>query len=100
MSSVLSQGRQPLEAGAPVPAWHALQTNEDTGFRAEGVAVDEKYESCLVDLSLPGADVESVSPMTAMLNSRSGISTMSESVAAKLPAAVPDVQIVGPTTDD
>ena len=38
--------------------------------------------------------------MTAVLDSGSGISTMSESVAAKLQAAVPDVQIVGPMTDD
>ena len=30
VSSVSSRGRQPLEAGAPVPAWHALQTNEVT----------------------------------------------------------------------
>ena len=32
VSSVPSQGRQPPEAGAPVPAWRALQTSEVTGF--------------------------------------------------------------------
>ena len=39
-------------------------------------------------------------PVTAVLDSRSGITTMSESVAAKLQAAVPNVQIVGPMIDD
>ena len=91
VSSVPSQGRQPLEAGAPVPAWRALQTNEVTGFRAEGVAVDEKEKCCLADLSVSGAAVKSVCPVTAVLDSGSGISTMSESVAAKLQAAVPAV---------
>ena len=32
VSSVPSQGRQPPEAGAPVPAWRALQTDEVTVF--------------------------------------------------------------------
>ena len=100
VSSEPSPGRQPLEAGAPEPAWRALQTNEVTGFRAEGVAVDEKEKSCLVDLCVPGAAVESVCPVTAILNTGSGISTMSESVAAKLQAAAPADQIVGPMTDD
>ena len=84
----------------PVPAWRALQTNDVTGFRAEGVAVDEKEKCCLADLSVSGAAVKSVSPVTAVLDSGTGISTMSESVAAKMQAAVPDVQIVGSMTDD
>ena len=64
------------------------------------MAVDEKEECCLADLSVPGAAVKSVCPVTAILDSVSGISTMSESVAAKLPAAVTDVQIVMSITDD
>ena len=100
VSSVPSQGRRPPESGAPVTAWRALQTGEVTGFRAEGVAVDEKEKDCLADLSVPGAAVKSVCPVTAILDSGSGISTKSESAAAKLQAAVPDVQIVGPMTDD
>ena len=64
------------------------------------MAVDEKTKCCLADLSVPGAIVKSVCPVTAILNSGSGISTMSECVAAKLQAAVFDVQIVGPMTDD
>ena len=42
----------------------------------------------------------SVYPVTAILDSRSGISTRSESVTAKLQAAVFGVRIVGPMTDD
>ena len=83
-----------------VPAWRALHTDENIGFRSEGVAVDEKNKYCLADLSVPGAAVRSVCPVTAILDSGSGISTMSESVAAKLQTIVPDVQIVGPMTDD
>ena len=98
VSWVPSQGRQPSEAGAPVPAWGALQTGEVTGFWAEGVAVDEKEKCCLVDVSILGAALESVCPVTTILVSVSGISTMSESGAAKLQTAVPDVQIVGPMT--
>ena len=48
---------------------------------------------------VPGAAVESVCPVTAILDPGSGIS-MSENVAAKLQAAVHDVQIVGPMTND
>ena len=61
------------------------------GCRIEGVAVDEKEKCCLADLSVPGAAVKLVCPVTAILDSASGISTMSESVAAKLQAAIPDV---------
>ena len=42
VSSVPSQSREPPGAGTPVPAWRALPTDEVTGFRAEGVAIDEK----------------------------------------------------------
>ena len=58
VSSVFFQGRQPLEAGAPVSAWRALQTDEVTGFRADDGAVDEK-ESAVWPIYLPpdrGAD--------------------------------------------
>ena len=99
VSSVPSQGRQPLEAGTPVPAWRSLQTNDVSGFRAEGVADEENKRCCLADSSVRGAAVDSVCPVTAILDLGSGISTISESVAAKLQAAVPDVQIVGPMTN-
>ena len=100
VSSVPSQGRQPPEAVEPLPAWRTVQTDEVTGFRAEGMAVDEKEKGSLANLSVPGTAVKSVCPVTAILDSGSGISTMSESVGAKLQPAVPDVQIVGPMTDD
>ena len=64
------------------------------------MAVNKKEKCCLKDLSVPGAAVESVCPVTANLDSGSGISIMSESVATKLQATVPNVQIVGPMTDD
>ena len=51
------------------------------------MAVDEKEKCCLANLSVPGAAVESVCPVTAILNSGYGISTMLESVTAKLQAA-------------
>ena len=57
VSSVPSQGQQPLEAWAPVPAWYALQTIEVTGCRAKGVAVDVKEKCCLADLSVLRAAV-------------------------------------------
>ena len=55
---------------------------------------------CLADLSVPGAATESVCPVTAVLDSGYGIPNRSESVTANLQAAVPDVQIVRPMTDD
>ena len=54
----------------------------------------------MADLSVPGAAVKSVCPMTAILDLGSGTSTVSKSIAAKLLATVPEVQIVGPVTDD
>ena len=53
MSSVPSQGRHLLEAGALVPAWRE-------SYWAEDVAVDEKEKCCLADLSVPGAAVKSM----------------------------------------
>ena len=85
----------------PVPAWRALRTNEVNGFRTKGVlTVDVKEKCCLADLSVPGAAVKSMGLVTAILDSTPCISTMSESVAAKLQAAVPDVEIVGPMTNN
>ena len=43
-----------------------------------------KEKGCLTDLSVSGAALKSVCPVTAILDSGSGISTMSEAVAAKL----------------
>ena len=46
------------------------------------MAIDEKEECCLNDLSVPGAAVKSMYQVTAIWDSGPGISTMSESVAA------------------
>ena len=62
------------------------------------MAIDEE-ECYSADFSILGTVVKSVCPVTTMLNSGSGITTMSESMAAKLQVAVPDVEIVRPITD-
>ena len=62
--------------------------------------VGEKMKCCLADLSVPEATIKSVCPVTTILDSGSGISTVSEGVAVKLQVTVPVVQIVGPMNDD
>ena len=54
-----------------IPTWRALQTDEVTGFRAEGVAVDEKGMCYLAGLSVPGAAFKSVCPAAVILESGS-----------------------------
>ena len=58
------------------------------------MAVDEIKKCCLADLSVSVAAVTSECPVSTILDSGSGITTISESVDAKLQTAVPDVQIV------
>ena len=55
------------------------------------MAVDDKNKYYFADLSVPGAAVESVCLVTMILDSGSGISTMSKSLAEKLQVAVSDV---------
>ena len=64
------------------------------------MAVDEKEKCCLAILSMSGAAVKSMCRVTTILDSGSGISTMSESVPAKLQPAVPDTQIMATITND
>ena len=64
------------------------------------MAVDEKEKCCLAILSVSGAAVKSMCRVTTILDSGSGISTMSESVPAKLLPAVPDIQIMATITND
>ena len=99
VSSVPSQDRQPPATEAPVAAWRALQTDGVTGFPGEGVAADKKEKCFLTNLSVPGAAVKLVCPVTVILDPEPGISTISESVASKRQAAVLDVQIMKPMTD-
>ena len=66
-----------------------------SGFDAEGAAVDKREKWCQASLSVPGAaDVTTVDAV-AILDSGSGITTMSVGIANKLQAAFPDVQVVG-----
>ena len=64
------------------------------------MTVGEKEKCYLADLSIPDAAVKLVCPVTTILDSGSGISTMLEKLVAKLQAVGPAVQNVGPMTDD
>ena len=64
------------------------------------MTVDEEKKCYSVILSVSRAAVKSMCPVMTILDSGAGISTMSESVAAKFQATAPNVQIVGPMTDD
>ena len=66
-----------------------------SGFSAGGVAVDEREKWCQVSLSVPGAAVMAAVDAVAILDSGSGITTMSAGVANKLQAAIPGVQVMG-----
>ena len=66
-----------------------------SGFSAEGVAVDERERWCQVSLSVPGAADMTAVNAVAILDSGSGITTMSAGITTKLQAAFPDVQVVG-----
>ena len=62
------------------------------------MAVD-KDKGCSAAMSVSEAAVKWVCPVTAIFDSGFCITTISDSVAAKLEAAVPEVQIVGPMTN-
>ena len=66
-----------------------------SGFSANGVAVDECEKWCQASLSVPGVAVLAAVGAVAMLDSGSGITTISAGIANKLQAAFPDVQVVG-----
>ena len=82
VSSVPCQGRQPPEVTGFQRC--LVPYKRVTGFRTEGAAVHDKEKCCLADLSIPGAVVESACPVKAIVDSGSGILTISKSVAAKL----------------
>ena len=65
-----------------------------SGFRDEGIAVDEEEKWCRVSLSVPGAKDMTAVDAVAILDSGSGITTMSAGIANKLQAAFPDVPVV------
>ena len=65
-----------------------------SGFGAEGVAVDEREKWFQANLSVPGAADMTAVDAVAILDSGSGITTMSVEIANKLQAAFPDVQVL------
>ena len=79
-----------------VSSWRSLKPGEVSGFQSEGLHVDARERWCLADLSVPSAGAQGVCSVKAILDSGSGITTMSAGVAAKLQAMVPDVQVVRP----
>ena len=66
-----------------------------SGFSAEGVAIDEREKWCQASLLVLGAAVLPAVVAAAILDSGSGITTMSAGIATKLKAAFLDVQVVG-----
>ena len=76
------------------PAFREVLSGGMSGFDAEGAAVDKREKWCQASLSVPGAaDVTTVDAV-AILDSGSGITTMSVGIANKLQAAFPDVRVV------
>ena len=63
------------------------------------MAVDEKEKCCLADLSVPGAAIKSMCPVTALLESGLVSRTSWKVWQEKLQVTAPDVHIVGPMTD-
>ena len=83
-----------MESGPYVPPFRGVLPGGMSGFSAEGVAVDERRKWCHVSLSVPGAADMTAVDAVAILDSGSGITTMSAGIANKLQAAFPDVQVV------
>ena len=78
---------EPGESGPYVPAFHGVLPGSMSGFSAEGVAVDERERWCQASLSVPGATVMATVDAVAILDSGSGITTMSAGIANKFQAA-------------
>ena len=83
------------DTGQYVPAFMWVLPGGMSSFGAEGLAVDEREKWCQVSLSVPGAADMTVNDAVAILESGSGITTMSVGITNKLQAAVPHVQVVG-----
>ncbi|CAM9167047.1 unnamed protein product [Sphacelaria rigidula] len=79
-----------------VSSWRSLKPGEVSGFQSEGIRVEKEERWCLADLSVLRAGAQTVCPVEAILNSGSGIMTMSVGVAAKLQAMIPDIRVVTP----
>ena len=85
----------PGESGPYAPAFRGVLPGGMFGFSAEGVAVDEREKWCQVSLSVPGAADMTAVDAVAILDSGSGVTTMSAGIANKLQAAFPGVRVLG-----
>ena len=81
-----------------MPSYRGVLPGGMSGFSAEGIAVDDEEKWCRVSLSVPGAKNMTAVDAVAILDSGSGITTMSAAIATKLQAAFPDVPVVGGMT--
>jgi len=90
-------GVPPAPDGEYVPAFRGVHPGGTQAFRAEGVAVDDEEKWCRVSLSVPVGDPAEMVAVdaVAVLDSGSGLTTMTAGIARKLQAAYPRVQIVG-----
>eukprot|EP00903_Cladosiphon_okamuranus_P015275 g14116.t1 len=87
------------DAPAPVSvtsSWRSVAAEGASALLSDEVAVEPCEQSCLVDLSIPGAAHPTVCPVKAVLDSGAGISTLSTCHVRKLQEAFPDVRVVEP----
>ena len=88
-------GLPPEPDGDYVPTFRGMYPGDMSAFSAEGVAVDEQEKWCRVSLSVPAGERDMVAvDAVAILDTGSGVSTMSAGIARKLQEAYPGVQIV------
>ena len=89
-----ASGHPPEPDGGFVPAYRGVKPGGMCAFEAEGVAVDAHEKWCRASLSVPGAADMVAVDAVAVLDSGSGLTTMSVGVARKLQEAYPAVRIV------
>ena len=58
------------------PAWRTLEAGEVPGFLLRGLVADNKNRWCLADLSVPSGGAKGVCPVTTIVDSGAGITTM------------------------
>ena len=89
-------GTNGSQLGDVMPAWRSLCPERVPRLEAEGLDVSMRDKWCLADLSVPGEVIQTVCPVKAILDTGSGVTTVSEEVIEKLQCAFPDVSIISP----
>lgn len=88
-------GHPPEPEGSYAPAYRSVKPGGMRAFAAAGIAVDNEEKWCRASLSVPGATDMVAVDAVAVLDSGSGLSTMSVGIARKLQQSYPRVQLVG-----